>query len=274
MCPPTPLLPPTDRRPMYLVRNLSFSAARRRLFVLRLVCATDFVCRHGRPKMLSPRFRIEISGGGADDGRGSASAAGSSGRVTRSSSRKMALTPRVAGSGGGSVDNNSNDDLNDDDDNSSSINDNNNNNNTGSSSGTGHDEDIDGYDSEKCQTPELSSPLRSAHISARDLQVLTPSAARAGYGSNTGNGSYEGGSSDGHDRGGSGDDSDACPTPELSSPLRSSASAALCRRRLEEADGADDDEAAAATGGPLELVSEEEYAKVCMRRGQRQWAVA
>lgn len=173
----------------------------------------------------------------------------------------MALTPNVAGNdggggGGGIVDDNSHEDPN-----------NNRGRGSGSSGSSNHNEDPDGYDSEKCPTPELSSPLRSTNISARDLQVLTPSAARADRdgNSNTGGGSYRrdtGGNCDDYDdRHGSCNDSDACPTPELSSPLRSAGSAALCRRRLEEAGGGDGDEAGA-SGGPLELVSEEEYAKV------------
>lgn len=203
--------------------------------------------RHRRPKMLSPRFGIESSGGSADAGGGAASAAGSSGCVTRSSSRNMALTPNVAGGGGGG-----------------GIVDDNSNTSGRGGSGSGHDEGSDGYDSESCPTPELSSPLRSTNISSRDLQVLTPSAARTDSGGNAGNGSYRRGSGDGDSGGGGGYDEDSytCPTPELSSPLRAAGSAALCRRRLEEAGGAGDDEAAAG-GVPLELVSEEEYAKVC-----------
>ena len=170
----------------------------------------------------------------------------------------MALTPDVVGGSSGSI---VNDDTDDDD-----LND---NNASGGGRGRGsvsyEEEDLDGYDSEKCPTPELSSPLRSTNISARDLQVLTPSAAREDYSGNGDSGSYRRDSGGG----GSDDESDACPTPELSSPLRSAGSAALCRRRLEEAgdadaDGDEEEKEAAAGGGPLELVSEEEYAKVCV----------
>lgn len=158
----------------------------------------------------------------------------------------MALTPNNVAGSSGVVDND---------------------NTSGGGSSSNDNEGVDGYDSETCPTPELSSPLRSTNISARDLQVLTPSAARADYRSNTGGESCgRSGGGGGDDRDSSGDDSDACPTPELSSPLRSAGSAALCRRRLEEAGGAaddNDDDEAVAGGGPLELVSEKEYAKVC-----------
>jgi len=202
----------------------------------------------------SSRFRIDSAGGGHDDGGGGGAAAsvGSSGPVTRSASRKIALTPEFAGSRGAFA-NSADKDV----------------HSSGRGRGAvhnGNDGPNDGYDSDKCPTPELSSPLRSASISARDIRALTPSVARA---------SGSDGGSDG------GEDSDACPTPELSSPLRSAGSAALCRRRLEEADGEggdadehggdrgeeDGEEAAAAKGGPLELVSEEEYAKVRMGTG-------
>lgn len=134
--------------------------------------------------------------------------------------------------------------------------------------GSDHDDrgSIDGFDSDACPTPELSSPLRSATVSVRDLQVLTPSAKV-----NTGEGGgYSGGSTYKYDYDDdSDDDSDKCPTPELSSPLRSTGSAALCRRRLEEADGdggrgGDESEMSgvAASSGPLDFVSEEEYARV------------
>ncbi len=204
----------------------------------------------GRPEMLSSRFRIDSVGGGDHDdgggGGGGASATGSSRRVTRSASRNMALTPEVADGRGAVAD-------------------------AGVRGGKGRgaspsdsDSSDDGYDSDKCPTPELSSPLRSASFSARDIRALTPSAA----GPPTGSGGDE--------------DSDACPTPELPSPLRSAGSAALCRRRLEEAGGEGGDadehggeedgggeESAAAKGGPLELVSEEEYAKVRVGTGCR-----
>ena len=74
------------------------------------------------------------------------------------------------------------------------------------------------------------------------------------------------------------DDDGCCQTPELPTLPRAdvtaveddvvAADAALCRRRLEEADDeGKDDTASAATerfDGPLELVSEEEYARVCV----------
>lgn len=142
-----------------------------------------------------------------------------------------------------------------------------------------HSDDGTEYDSDRCPTLELSSPLRSGGVSSRDLEVLTPSTTRTkgDSGNDSGSGGYIGGGSS-NTRGGAGSDdgdSDVCPTPELSSPLRSAGSAAICRRRLEEADGEgygggeDDEEAAVATAaestacdGPLELVSEEEYARV------------
>ncbi|CAM9439729.1 unnamed protein product [Scytosiphon promiscuus] len=208
--------------------------------------------------MLSPRFRVERggahggSGGSANESRRAAgvTGAGSSERDTLSVSRRLPLTPTAAeagdicaftvngdsgggGGGGGS-------------------------NKKGSSSGTNSEYE---YDSDRCRTPELSSPLRSSNISVRDLQVLTPSAkANTSGGSGGGGGGISGGSACHRD----GDDSDElydsyqCPTPELSSPLRSAdlpvgsvGSAALCRRRLYEA----------SDGGPLQLVSEEEYAR-------------
>lgn len=173
----------------------------------------------------------------------------------------MALTPNLAAggsSGGGIVI---------DDDNNNDINDLNDNDTSGRGSGSHDEADLDGYDSEKCPTPELSSPLRSTNISARDLQVLTPSISRADYNSNSNGNTGNNGSYRRDIGGGSGDESDACPTPELSSPLRSAGSAALCRRRLEEAgdddaEGEEEEEEPAAGGGALELVSEEEYAKV------------
>ncbi|CAM9360095.1 unnamed protein product [Pylaiella littoralis] len=202
------------------------------------------------PQMLSPRFRIESTGAGA--------ASPSPGPATRSSSRKKASTPKVS--------------LHNDDDNGS-IDDS--SRAVGSDHSNGNSDDNNGYDSDKCPTLELSSPLRSCAVSSRDLEVLTPSIARekGDAGNDSAGGGYDRGSSC-NDQGGGGSDggdSDVCPTPELSSPLRSAGSAALCRRRLEEADGegydggGDEKEAVAAEltacDGPLELVSEEEYAR-------------
>lgn len=226
----------------------------------------------GRPKMLSPRLRIGSAGAGVGSP--------SPGPVTRSSNRKkealptLTLSPKIApsysdddrdrnGSSGGAVGiNRSNESSNSDD--------------------NGNE-----YDSDTCPTLELSSPLRSRGVSSRDLEVLTPLIARAA-GRTTGNDSASGGysrGSDGNNHAGADGgsecgDSDVCPTPELSSPLRSAESASLCRRRLEEVDregygdGEDDKDAAApvpvpaaeltACDGPLELVSEEEYARVSM----------
>lgn len=204
-----------------------------------------------RPQMLSPRFRIESTGAGA--------ASPSPGPATRSSSRKKASTPKVS--------------LHNDDDNGG-IDDS--SRAVGSDHSNGNSDDNNEYDSDKCPTLELSSPLRSCGVSSRDLEVLTPSIARekGDAGNDSAGGGYDRGSSC-NDQGGGGSDggdSDVCPTPELSSPLRSAGSAALCRRRLEEADGegygggGDEKEAVAAEltacDGPLELVSEEEYARV------------
>ncbi|CAN0298585.1 unnamed protein product, partial [Ectocarpus fasciculatus] len=196
------------------------------------------------PRMLSPRFLVESASGGDNSGPGGgAASACSSGRVTRSASRAMEVVARKAADGPGDVD--------------ADV-------NATDCCGSDHDDrgSSDGFDSDVCPTPELSSPLRSATVSVRDLQVLTPSAKV-----NTGDagGGYSGGSAYNYDDNDD-EDSDMCPTPELSSPLRSAGSAALCRRRLEEADGegrSGDDEVAGVegSGGPLDFVSEEEYAR-------------
>ncbi|CAB1103469.1 unnamed protein product [Ectocarpus sp. CCAP 1310/34] len=194
--------------------------------------------------MFSPRFLAEGASGGDDTGRGGGTASACpSDRVTRSPSRAMKPAASKAADGpGGDVDANVNTDW----------------------RGSDHDGcgSSDGFDSDACPTPELSSPLRSATVSVRDLQVLTPSAMV-----NTADGGgHRGGSTYNYDDDDN-DDSEQCPTPELSSPLRSAGSAALCRRRLEEAGGdggrGDDDEVAGVggTSGPLDFVSEEEYAR-------------
>lgn len=219
----------------------------------------------GRPKMLSPRFRIETVGAGVGSP--------SPGPVTRSSSRKkgaLTLTSKMALFS---------DD--DDDKNGSSravgINRSNESSNDAAAAADDDNDNDNEYDSDTCPTLELSSPLRSRGVSSRDLEVLTPSTARAAghTGNDSASGGYNRGSSGTNYAGGGGSecgDSDVCPTPELSSPLRSAESAALCRRRLEEVDGEgygdgedEKDTAAAelnACDGPLELVSEEEYARV------------
>ncbi|CAM9977656.1 unnamed protein product, partial [Ectocarpus sp. 13 AM-2016] len=200
------------------------------------------------PRMLSPRFLAESTSGGDHTGRGGgAASACPSDRVTRSASRAVnPAAPKATDGPGGEVDANDNTDW----------------------CGSDHDSrgSSDGFDSDACPTPELSSPLRSATISVRDLQVLTPSAkVNTGDRGGGGGGGYSGGSTYNYDDDDD-DDSEQCPTPELSSPLRSTGSAALCRRRLEEADGdggRGDDEVAGVgcSSGPLDFVSEEEYAR-------------
>lgn len=223
--------------------------------------------------MLSPRFRTESavgSGGGGGGGGGifggadnlgnatGVTGADSSVSVALPVSRRLPLMLTAADSGDMYA-------------------------TTPNSGNGGASSDDDDYDSDKCPTPELSSPLRSSSISMRDLQVFTPSAkTNDGGGGCSGGGGGYGSTGSANDR--DGDDvndpydSDECPTPELSSPLRSTdlssgsnGSAALCRRRLEEAGsgvGEDDgggETGSSASGGPLELVSEEEYARVRRR---------
>lgn len=199
--------------------------------------------------MLSPRFRTQSAERGGASISGSNDTGGNaagdtdtdpSDSVTQSVNRRLLqLTPVATESGdicAGTT----------------------NSGNGGGDSNVSANSDGDGYDSDKCPTPELSSPLRSSNISVRDLEVLTPSAKINNGGCSSSN------RDSANNRGDSDElyDSDQCPTPELSSPLRSTelsaGSAALCRRRLDEASGG---------GGPLELVSEEEYARVSRRFG-------
>lgn len=141
-----------------------------------------------------------------------------------------------------------------------------------------------------------TSPVRSARLNQKTSSSLAPTEASLGplTEANHNHGRYV------HAQGGDGErlhdsgeeDDDDCRTPELFSPPRTeffggleaadvdTAGAAVCRRLLEEADGGrgdgegqeegrEDGDVARTLGvddGPLELVSEEEYARVSTRK--------